>query len=178
MTVSANRFRDVLGRLAGGVCVVTACDPDGGPRGLTATAVCSVSLEPPLLLACLAGDSRTHRAIEISGHYAVNFLGAGDRELAERFAGDEEDKFSGLEPTTGRTGAPLLAGALGYCDCVVIDRVVAGDHTVFIGRVEAAGTLAATRASGSASPLLRYRGSYATVGQAVEIEEEASGDGA
>jgi flavin reductase (DIM6/NTAB) family NADH-FMN oxidoreductase RutF len=176
MTVSADRFRDVLGRLAGGVCVVTARGRSGRPRGLTATAVCSVSLDPPLVLSCLARDSRTHRAIEISGHYAVNFLGAGDRQLAKRFAGDAEDKFSGLEPTTGRTGAPLLPTALGFCDCVVVDRLLAGDHTVFIGRVEAAGTLAGVPA-GTAPPLLRYRGSYATVGKIGDAEGEASGDG-
>ena len=158
MAVSIERFRDVLGRLAGGVCVVTTRGPDGQPRGLTATSVCSVSLEPPLVLVCLASSSRTHDAIGASGVFAVNFLGAADAEVADRFAGADEEKFAGLASREEATGAPLLSRGLGYCDCVVTQRIPAGDHTVFIGQVEAAA------ASGSVAdpglPLLHYRGAY------------------
>jgi flavin reductase (DIM6/NTAB) family NADH-FMN oxidoreductase RutF len=158
MSVSTERFRDVLGCLAGGVCVIATRDPEGLPRGLTATAVCSVSLDPPLVLVCLDSGSQTHAAITTSGFFAVTFLGAEDSSVAERFAGDDEDKFRGVPTGERITGAPVLEAGLGYCDCAVVKEVAAGDHTVFIGRVEAAGL--SERAGGSVAPLLHYRGAY------------------
>jgi flavin reductase (DIM6/NTAB) family NADH-FMN oxidoreductase RutF len=145
MTVSAERFRDVLGCLAGGVCVIATREPEGRPRGLTATAVCSVSLDPPLVLVCLSSGSHTHDAITASGVFAVTFLGAPDSSVADRLR-------------EMATGAPVLEAGLGYCDCVVVKEVAAGDHTVFIGRVEAAGI--SERAEGYVAPLLHYRGTY------------------
>ena len=160
MAVSADRFREALGRLAGGVCVVTTRGEDGRWYGLTATAVCAVSLEPPLVLACLGSSSRTGRAIEELGCFAVNFLGTDDAAIADRFASDSEDKFEEIACRAEATGAPVLDAGLGYCDCVVVNRVLAGDHTVFIGRVEAA---AATGDPEAGLPLLHYRSAYATV---------------
>lgn len=160
MTVSAELFRDVLGCLAGGVCVIATREPGGAPRGLTATAVCSVSLEPPLVLVCLGSGSATRDAIAASGLFAVTFLGARDAPLADRFAGDDEDKFEGVPTRELATGAPVLETGLGCCDCVVVQEVAAGDHTVFIGRVEAADV--AERAD--LGPLLRYRGAYLAPG--------------
>lgn len=158
MTVSAERFRDVLGCLAGGVCVIATREPEGRLRGLTATAVCSVSLDPPLVLVCLSSGSHTHDAITASGFFAVTFLGAPDSSVADRFAGDDEDKFEGVQTREMATGAPVLEAGLGYCDCVVVKEVAAGDHTVFIGRVEAAGI--SERSEGYVAPLLHYRGTY------------------
>lgn len=158
MTVSAERFRDVLGCLAGGVCVIATREPEGRARGLTATAVCSVSLDPPLVLVCLDAGSSTHDAIIASGIFAVTFLGAPDSSIADRFASDTEDKFGGVPTREMATGAPILEAGLGYCDCVVVRAVTAGDHTVFIGRVEAADT--SERAEGTVAPLLHYRGEY------------------
>ncbi|MEJ2320170.1 MAG: flavin reductase family protein [Gemmatimonadales bacterium] len=158
MTVSAERFRDVLGWLAGGVCVIATRDREGRPRGLTATAVCSVSLDPPLVLVCLSSGSRTHDAITASGFFAVTFLGAQDSSVADRFAGDDQDKFGGVPTREMVTGAPVLEAGLACCDCVVVKEVAAGDHTVFFGRVEAADI--SEPADGSVAPLLRYRGAY------------------
>lgn len=159
MPVSETRFRHVLGHLAGGVSLVTSVGPGGEPCGLTATAVCSVSLDPPLVLASIDRGSNTHLGIESSRIFAVNLLGAEHEELAVRFAAEADDKFDGLAVAEGRTGAPLLGTGLGYLDCSVIREVPAGDHTVFIGRVEEArvgdGDLA--------HPLVYHLGRYTTL---------------
>ena len=156
MAVSPDRFRDVLGRLAGGVAIVTSRHGDGSPSGLTATAVCSVSLVPPLVLACLDVEANTHRAIRESGIFALNLRAEDDAELARRFGGSGEEKFDGLATTRAATGAPLLESGLGYCDCSVVQAVEAGDHTLFIGRVEAA----ASRGPADPSPLVYVHGRY------------------
>lgn len=156
MPVDEGRFRRVLGQLAGGVCVVTSRAPDGSPRGLTATSVCSVSLEPPLVLVCVGDDTSTYQGIESSGSYAVNLLSAGQAELAVHFARSGAEKFEDLRHGTGTTGSPLLEGTLGYCDCRVVRRLDAGDHTIFVGRVEEAEVFAGDEAS----PLVYHLGHY------------------
>lgn len=160
MSVTETRFRDVMGHLAGGVAVVTSRAPDGTRCGLTATAVCSVSLEPPLVLVSVDRDSRTHEAIEASGIYAVNLLSAEHVETAERFATKEPDKFGGLELRTATTGAPVLDACLGFLDCEVVREVPAGDHTLFVGRVEAA----AIQGEEVGEPLIYHLGRYGTLG--------------
>lgn len=157
--VGPDRFRRVLGCLAGGVAIVTSRDAEGEPRGMTATAVCSVSLEPPLVLACLDRNAKTHGAVEAARVYALNFLGESDVDLARRFSEDALDKFADLAFTTRVTGAPVLERALAYCDCSVVECVRAGDHTIFIGRVESAGY----REMDEATPLVHYRGDYRNV---------------
>lgn len=159
MAVSQSRFRHVLGHLAGGVAVVTSLDAEGEPRGLTATAVCSVSLEPPLVLVAVARTSDTHAGLAASGIYAVHLLSAGQEELAVRFAGDDPAKFRGLEVRTGETGAPLLEAVPGYLDCRVVREVAAGDHTVFIGQVEDA----RMREEDGHRPLVYHAGRYGTL---------------
>ena len=161
MSVSAEQFRDVLGCLAGGVCVIATRDLDGRPHGLTATAVSSVSLDPPLVLACVSSRSSTHDAIAASRIFAVSFLGALDTAIADRFAGGAKHKFEDIENFEATTGAPILDGSLAWCDCTVVMEVPAGDHTVFIGRVEAAEVAEGTKEDGR--PLLHYRGAYRTV---------------
>lgn len=156
MTVRESLFRNVLGRLAGGVAVVTTRTDDGAARGMTATSVCSVSLSPPLVLACLARTSETHEAVAEVGHFALNFLAEGDEALARHFAGTAPDKYGGIEAEEAATGAPILPGALAWCDCAVVDSRLAGDHTVYIGRVEAAGVGEGDRRA----PLVYYHGRY------------------
>lgn len=159
MSISPDRFRRVLAHLAGGVAVVTSRNPDGTPSGMTATAVCSVSLVPPLVLACLDVGANTHRAVEASGIFALNLLSHRDVELARRFAGEAADKFEGLRVSSAATGAPLLEGTLGYCDCSVLESVAAGDHTIFVGRVEGA----ELHGEDGSRPLVYYRGRYRTL---------------
>lgn len=158
MSVDEERFRHVLGHLAGGVCVVTSRAPDGSPRGLTATSVCSVSLEPPLILVCVGNHTNTYQGIESSGSYAVNLLSAGQEELAVHFARSDVDKFEGVGYGTGTTGSPVLEGTLGYCDCRVVGSSDAGDHTIFVGRVEEAEVFTGDEGSPLVYHLGRYRG--------------------
>lgn len=135
---------------------------------MTATAVCAVSIDPPLVLACIGSRSRTHGAVESSGFFAVNLLQAGATALADTFASGAEEKFDLVDCHEDATGAPVLEAVLGYCDCEVVDRVTAGDHTIFIGRVESA---AASDDAADHLPLLHFRRSYATVAP----QEDANG---
>ena len=155
-SVAPAAFRRAFAELAGGVVVVTSRGDDGEPVGLTATSVCSVSLTPPLVLACIGGGSATGEAIRASGRFALHFLSEGQRSLASRVAVSGVDKFAGLEPFTGELGLPLLDGCLATCECEVERTVEAGDHAVFIGRV-----VTARAADGSGAPLLWFRRDYA-----------------
>jgi flavin reductase (DIM6/NTAB) family NADH-FMN oxidoreductase RutF len=154
--IDTSDFRRVVGHFATGVTVVTSVRPDARPCGLTASAVCSLSLEPTLVLVCVEKRAVSHRCIEESGVFAVNVL-AGDgrgETLARRFAEAEVDeKFTGVAFRAEHTGAPVLEGALAWLDCRVHERCSGGDHTVFIGEV-----LAADACEGA--PLLYYRGGY------------------
>lgn len=159
MPVSETRYRRALGQLAGGVALVTSRGPDGEACGLTATSVCSVSLEPPLVLVSIAHDANTHDGITSTEAYAVNLLGADQEELAVRFARPEPGKFRDLEVEERETGAPVLARSLGHLDCTVVRAVPAGDHTVFIGRVEAAEVR-----EDAGPPLVYHLGRYDSLG--------------
>jgi flavin reductase (DIM6/NTAB) family NADH-FMN oxidoreductase RutF len=152
-------YKRALSHLAGGVVIVTTLDSDGTLRGMTATAVCSVSVEPPLVMACMQQSAATHGAVRGSGVFALNILPASERELAQRFASSAEDKFAGVGVEPGASGAPLLTAALAHCDCRVEHSVSAGDHTIFIGRV-----LSARSRDDGDRPLLYFRGDYGSVG--------------
>jgi flavin reductase (DIM6/NTAB) family NADH-FMN oxidoreductase RutF len=156
VAVDPAAFKNALARLAGGIVVVTAADEEGAPAGLTATSVCSVSLEPPLVLVCLGTDSRTHDAIAASGRYALNVLGSDQVSLSLRFARSEGNKFEDLEWEPGEHGSPLLNGAIAACECEIEQAVPAGDHTVFIARVLTATALE----DFEGLPLLWYQGAH------------------
>ncbi len=158
MAVGPRIFREVMGRLAGGVTVVTALDDDRTARGFTATAVCSVSLDPPLVLVCVGRESQTPSAIRATGRYALNFLCSDDVATSDRFAANEGSKFDGVEWAAAPAGSPLLPGILAWVECEVERDVEAGDHTVFIGRVTAAAVERADQ-----DPLVHFGGSYHSV---------------
>jgi flavin reductase (DIM6/NTAB) family NADH-FMN oxidoreductase RutF len=125
-------------QLAASVTLVTT-GAKGARAGLTATAVCSVSAEPPQLLACVNREAEAHRLLLATGHLAVNLLSAGQQELADRFAGrtgiDGEARFGAGRWTTLVTGAPILEEALVSFDCRIVTAHEAGTHTIFIARV-------------------------------------------
>lgn len=135
--VDADRLRQTMGSFATGVAVVTSLDADGEPVGATANAICSLSLEPPLMLACLARTSNTLRAIRAHGAFAISILAAGHSDVSNGFA------RSGIAPATwelvgrhhGTTGSPRLAGALAWLDCSLERLLPGGDHEIAIGRV-------------------------------------------
>ena len=135
---SRDQLRAVAGRFATGVTIVTSVRPSGEPCGLTANSFTSVSLEPPLVLVCVDRRANSHDCIRAAGHFAVNVLGADQRDVAELFwVGDREQRFRSLKWEEHRTGSPVLEGALAWLDCRVVDQHRAGDHTIFIGEVEA-----------------------------------------
>ena len=152
--VEPPQFRQLLGRFATGVTVITARDPSGAPVGMTASSVASVSLEPPLLLVSVDRAHDMHAALEAGQHFVLNVLAADQEALSRRFAGDEEDRFDGVGYKENRQGVPVLDGALASIECVKQTAVPAGDHTVFIGLVTG-GAVTDRR------PLLYYRGGYA-----------------
>ncbi len=155
MALDPDSFRAVLGRFATGVTVVTSCDDGGLAHGMTATAFCSVSLEPPLVLVCIDRTASMHDLLQRDHPFAVNVLSAGQEALSRRFAsGDPPNRFDGLGYHGGQTGVPILDDVVAWLEARVTARHEAGDHTIVVGRVE----LAETRHE---RPLLYYRGGYA-----------------
>lgn len=147
-------FRRILGHWVTGVAVVTTRTADGRPCGLTANAVASLSLEPPLVLVCVERQADTHDCILRTGSFAIAVLGQAQERLARRFALDEAGgKFDGVAFREERTGAPVLEGALAWVDCRLWRHYEGGDHTIFVGEV-----LAGDAQEGE--PLLYYRGGY------------------
>lgn len=145
-------FRHVIGHLASGVTVVTTRVGDQ-PFGMTASSVTSLSMQPPMMLACLNRATPTTQAVSRSGFYAVNVLGQGHAALAQQFAVPSEDKFSGVDLVDGELGAPLLAGALAHIECEVTEETTGGTHSIFLGRV-----IRAT--AGEGQPLTYFRGGF------------------
>ncbi|MBV2156568.1 flavin reductase family protein [Kitasatospora sp. SUK 42] len=129
-------FREIMGSFASGVSVVTTLTADGEPYGLTCSAVCSVSADPPLLLSCVRTPSSTLDAIRAGGHFAVNFLDAQAREVSQLFAGPGQDKFHQVDWHPGKaTGMPVLERTLAHAECEVHRLVDAGDHVIVLGRL-------------------------------------------
>jgi 4-nitrophenol 2-monooxygenase / 4-nitrocatechol 4-monooxygenase, reductase component len=153
--IDDSEFRRVMGHFASGVAVVTTRDAAGRPCGLTASALCSVSLDPTLILVSVEREADTHGCLESSGYYAVSILGEeGGERLARRFGTyGVEEKLEGIAYREEATGAPVLDEALAWVDCRVTQAVEAGDHTLFIGEV-----LAGDARSGA--PLVYFRGGY------------------
>lgn len=152
MGIDAAAQRRIMGRFATGVTVVTTCY-QGELAGLTANAVASLSLEPPLVLVAIDRASQTHPKLVASGCYAVNILSADQQELSQRFAQRGPKDFSDLELTTAVTGAPILAGVLGWVDCRVTQILPGGDHDIFVGQIEAGDCR-------DGRPLLYFAGKY------------------
>jgi DNA-binding GntR family transcriptional regulator/flavin reductase (DIM6/NTAB) family NADH-FMN oxidoreductase RutF len=150
--VDQNVFRDVIGRFASGVTVITTRVGDAD-YGTTASAVSSLSMDPPMLLICMNRTSETGQAIHESGHFTVNILGEDQGEIAERFATKGADKFGGVEIERGLDDLPHVANALGHLDCLVAETATGGTHTVFLSLVEHASAT-------EGSPLTYYRGRF------------------
>jgi flavin reductase len=166
------RFRSTLGSFATGVSVMTTVF-DGVPHGMTASAVSSVSLDPPLVLVCVDRDAlMATRALD-AGVFALSFLAETQEALSSAFAdptrikGDAE--FVGVSTRPEATGAPVLDGNVGWVDCRVWSVTDGGDHLVLLGEVVALG-------SDTDGPLLYYRGAYGRFQPAVVPESDAMPD--
>lgn len=150
--IDAALFRRVIGNFMSGVVVVTASHA-GRRQGMTVSAISSLSLEPPMLVACLNTRSDTSALIDRSGLFAVNILSEGQGALAQQFATPAADKFHDVAVRPGRSGVPVLADALAVVECQVAEAVRGGTHLVFLGRA----THAEAR---EGSPLAYFRGSF------------------
>jgi flavin reductase (DIM6/NTAB) family NADH-FMN oxidoreductase RutF len=129
-------LRRALGRFATGVTVVTTVSEDGKWEGLTANSFSSVSLDPPLILWSLGRGAASLASFMRAGWFAVHVLGSHQHALSARFATRSTEKFAGLDIHPGLGGCPLLTDSIAHFECSVHDRVTAGDHVIFLGRVE------------------------------------------
>jgi flavin reductase (DIM6/NTAB) family NADH-FMN oxidoreductase RutF/DNA-binding GntR family transcriptional regulator len=151
--VDAGVYRTVIGAVTSGVMVLTARD-NAGNHGMTLSAVCSLSLEPPMLLVCLNTRSRTQRAVADAGCFAVHVLDEKQAWIAERFARPAaHDKFSEIAVRPGHLSAPVLSEALAVIECEVTETVKGGTHRVFLARVVHA-------EAREGSPLAYFRGKF------------------
>jgi flavin reductase (DIM6/NTAB) family NADH-FMN oxidoreductase RutF len=134
--VTAEDFRAVMRRFPTGVTIVTTIGDDGEPKGFTANAIASVSLEPPMVLVCVSRQARSHPLIAQAGRFCVNILALEQETWAVRFAArDRGDPFEDLAHHPGATGAPVIDEALGFLDCELAEEHTAGTHTIFLGNV-------------------------------------------
>jgi flavin reductase (DIM6/NTAB) family NADH-FMN oxidoreductase RutF len=154
MAFDPSEFRRILGHWITGVAVVASNKPGGEPCGLTANAVTSLSLDPPLVLVCVDRSADSHDCLRDAGVFTVNILDAASERLARRFAAwDIADKFEGIAHHTAPSGAPVLEDALAWLDCRLTAQYPGGDHTIFLGEVTAGDAK-------DGQPLLYYRGGY------------------
>ncbi len=156
MPINKNEFRAALGRFASGVTVVTTRDADGRLHGITVSAFCSVSLEPPLVLVCIEKSAGSHHAFQAEKAFVVNLLNENQQHISDRFASHISDKFAGVSYHSGIEDLPVLDDALANLECVLKYAYEAGDHTIFVGEIENARVA-------DGEPLLYFHSKYRKV---------------
>ena len=147
-------LRNALGRFATGIAIVTAIDPDGHPIGLTVNSFSAVSLQPALVLWCLDNGSHNLAAFSRASHHAINILSVDQQDISNRFATWPTDRFVGLPWHPGAGGAPVFPACCASFEVANEAAHVAGDHTIFIGRIENFSDLP------DLAPLLFHAGQY------------------
>ncbi len=158
VSVDRATFFALMSAFPTGVTVITTLDGDGEPRGLTSNAVCSVSADPPLLLACVDKGSQTLPAPQESKKFVVNFLSEGRGGLSNHFASKAPDKFASVVWQPAGNGMPWLrADSLAHIECVTAQEIEAGDHIIFLGRV-----VGGEPPAPGTHPLMYFRRSYAS----------------
>ena len=153
--LDAGAFRQVIGRFMSGVVVITATH-QGERRGMTVSAVASLSLDPPMIVTCLNASSSTQEVVRRAGAFAVNILAEDQEHLAGLFARPGTDPFLDLSCEPGITGAPILAGALAVLECQIAQEVPGGSHRVLLANVVRA-------SAGEGSPLAYFRGRFGRI---------------
>ncbi|HEY9085034.1 MAG TPA: flavin reductase family protein [Candidatus Tyrphobacter sp.] len=154
--VDAEAYRLAMRRTAASVAVITAAH-EGRIHGMTATAMTSVSVEPPTLLVVVNRTTRTHPFIRKSGRFAVNVLAMGQEEIARRFAAGVENQFEGIAYDLHAAEVPIIAGSVAAFVCIATDAFDVATHTIFIGEVEEAQHT-------DLPPLLYYDGRFIDLG--------------
>jgi flavin reductase (DIM6/NTAB) family NADH-FMN oxidoreductase RutF len=150
--MGTDAYREAAGHFTTGVAVITTLH-EGRRYGVTASAVSSLSLDPPMLLVCLHRSLATRDAVVATGRFAVNVLAEDHAALAMQFATRAPDKFAGVALEEGLDGVPLLSDALAHLQCTVVDPVDAATHTVLLAEVDGV-------AVAEGSPLAYFRGSF------------------
>jgi flavin-dependent trigonelline monooxygenase, reductase component len=153
VAIDKSELRRVMGHFATGVTVITTRDENGRPFGLTANAVTSVSLTPPLILVCVDKTADTYPYFERSKVFTVNILSDTQEGVSRRFATTGIEKFEGIGYHRTETGCAVLDDAVGHIDCRIVDSYDAGDHTIYMGEVLSAD-------ANDVPPLLFFRGGY------------------
>lgn len=153
MSVNKDEFRAALGHFVSGVTIITINGDDNRPLGMTVSAFASLSLEPPLVLACIDKRASVHGLFAEGAYFVVNILAEDQEHLSRRFASKDQDRFNGVGYTEGVTGPPLLEGALACLECRVVHAYPGGDHTIIVGEVE-------STAVAESKPLAYFRGGY------------------
>jgi flavin reductase (DIM6/NTAB) family NADH-FMN oxidoreductase RutF len=153
LKISKDEFRAALGRFPSGVTVITTIDGENRLHGITVSAFCSVSLEPPLILVCIDKEAGSHRAFEQSKAFVVNILREDQQFLSDRFASQMPDKFENVKYRAGIERLPVLEDVLVNLECRLVSAHDSGDHTIYIGEI-----VVATVNDGN--PLVYFRGEY------------------
>ncbi len=151
--VTKEQFREAMGKFATGVTVLSLFTPDRGIHGITANSVCSVSLDPLLVLACVDRRANSLPMIKQGGRFVMNILSEGQEEASRYFAGKAKSEHPPFSFTETLSGWPVLEGCVSYLDCRVVQELEAGDHTVFICAVEEVGV-------GDGRPLMYHGAKY------------------
>jgi len=155
-----SEFRNVMGRFVTGVTVVTVRDSTG-PHGVTVNSFTSLSLEPPMILVCLRRTGRSAAAMRRSAHFGVSILGADQEQLGRFFARADRpsgaDAFDQVPHRAGRGGVPLIEGAAAQLECLVRQRIGAGDHLMYVGEV------VGLQVDGAVDSLAFHRGRFLSV---------------
>jgi flavin reductase (DIM6/NTAB) family NADH-FMN oxidoreductase RutF len=191
MRFEPRALRNAFGAFMTGVTVVTTMDAEGKPVGFTANSFTSVSIDPPLLLVCLARSSRNFATLTEGRGFAVNILAEDQQDISNRFARPSEDRFAEIAWQPGPYGSPVLGGTAAWFDCSRFNVVDAGDHVILIGEVQAfesserAGLgyarggyftpSLADRALAGAHDLRQTIGLIALAGQSILLRERADG---
>jgi len=153
--VDTATLRLFAGHFVTGVAVITTVDDAGRPYGMTANAVTSLSLDPPLYAVCVGLTAETLPVLRASGRFTVNLLKSDQERVSRQFAGKGgPEKFAPLRHSPGHNGAPVIEGVLAVAECDITDELSGGDHVILVGLVRQARVSAG-------EPLVFYRGGYA-----------------
>lgn len=165
--IDPRALRNAFGAFASGVTVITTRQADGTPRGFTANSFTSVSLDPPLLLVCLAKSAHSCEVFAEAPHFAVNILAEDQKAVSGLFASRTPDKFQQCDWRPGQAEVPVLTGALAQFTCARHQLVDAGDHLILIGQVE-------DFAVSDGQPLGYFKGNYFSIGLERDLVEAAA----
>ena len=151
--ITDEEFKLAMSRFASGVTVITTRDAAGNAHGLTVSAFCSLSADPPLVLACINRQTGSHYAFFERQAFVVNVLSDAQQQISQQFAEPTGDKFNGIEIVETAGGLPMIDGCLATLECRIVNTYDEGDHTILVGSVEKTDV-------SDGKPLVYFQGDY------------------